>query len=179
MTATASKPAATTSTGKMNQMIAAARASSSPSAFKLVTFKLGSEEFGVDIMAVQEINRMSDFTRVPQSPREVEGVINLRGRIVPVIDLRKRFAMPSSDHTDHSRIMVVEVAGKVVGFIVDRVSQAGLEITSQVIDPPPAMACGIDSGYLAGVAKLQDRLVILLDLDKLFEGYLSTEAKAA
>lgn len=179
MTAVANPHVNTNSTGKMNQMIAAARASSTPSSFKLVTFKLGAEEFGVDIMSVQEINRMSEFTRVPQSPKEVEGVINLRGRIVPVIDLRKRFAMAPSEHTEHSRIMVVEVGGKVLGFIVDRVSQAGLEINSQVIDPPPSMACGIDSDYLAGVAKLQDRLVILLDLDKLFEGYLNAGTRAA
>lgn len=161
----------------LTEQIANVRESkSSAAALKLVTFCLGTEEFGVDIMAVQEINRMTEFTRVPQSPQDVEGVINLRGRIVPVIDLRKRFAMAAQAHTESSRIMVVEVAGRVLGFIVDRVSQAGLEIAAGVIDPPPAMACSIDSDYLAGVAKLQDRLVILLDLEKLFEGHLTKAA---
>lgn len=163
---------------KMSEMIAAARGSNKAATFKLVTFSLGQEEFGVDIMAVQEINRMTEFTRVPQSPKDVEGVINLRGRIVPVIDLRKRFNMAATERTEHSRIMVVEVCGRILGFIVDRVSQAGLEIDSSIIDPPPTMACSIDTDYLAGVAKLKDRLVILLDLEKLFEQQVA-QLKAA
>jgi purine-binding chemotaxis protein CheW len=171
MTATATAPR----TGLCAQ-IAAAREHNASQALKLVTFCIGGEEYGVDIMAVREINRMTEFTRVPQSPKDVEGVINLRGRIVPVIDLRKRFGMPPSERTESSRVMVVEVGGRVLGFIVDRVSQAGLEVQSGVVDPPPAMACSIDADYLAGVAKLQDRLVILLDLEKLFENHVAGKA---
>lgn len=160
----------------LSAQIAAAKEAGKNGSLKMVTFCLGQEEFAVDIMAVQEINRMTEFTRVPQSPREVEGVINLRGRIVPVLDLRKRFNMEPTAHTESSRIMVVEVAGRVLGFIVDRVSQAGLEVSGSVIEPPPAMACSIDTAYLAGVGKLTDRLVILLDLEKLFEQHIANAA---
>jgi purine-binding chemotaxis protein CheW len=134
---------------------------------QLVTFEVSGEEFAVDILAVQEINRMLDLTRVPQSPPEVEGVINLRGRIIPVVDLRKRFALAASDRNEHNRIIVVEVQGRVLGFIVDRVHEV-LRIPSDIVEPAPEMTCSIDSDFIAGVGKLNDRLLILLDLQKLF-----------
>ncbi len=134
---------------------------------QLVTFGLGVEEFAVDILAVQEINRMMTLTRVPSSPAEVEGVINLRGKIIPVIDLRKRFGLPANEHSEQSRIVVVEVHGRVIGFIVDRVSEV-LRINSKIVEPAPPMACSVDSDFIAGVGKLEDRLLILLDLQKLF-----------
>lgn len=146
---------------------------------QLVTFGLGSEEFAVDILAVQEINRMMSLTRVPQSPPEVEGVINLRGKIIPVVDLRKRFGMKQVDHNEQSRIIVVEVHGKVIGFIVDRVSEV-LRISNKIVEPAPSMVCSVDSDFIAGVGKLDDRLLILLDLSKLFSGQqVSNMAKAA
>lgn len=135
---------------------------------QLVTFGLGSEEFAVDILAVQEINRMMALTRVPQSPPEVEGVINLRGKIIPVIDLRKRFGLAATERNEHSRIIVVEVHTKVLGFIVDRVSEV-LRINSSIVEPAPSMVCSVDSDFIAGVGKLDDRLLILLDLPKLFD----------
>lgn len=134
---------------------------------QLVTFGLGIEEFAVDILAVQEINRMMPLTRVPSSPPEVEGVINLRGKIIPVIDLRKRFHLAQAAHSEQSRIVVVEVHSRVIGFIVDRVSEV-LRISSKIVEPAPAMVCSVDSDFIAGVGKLQDRLLILLDLHKLF-----------
>lgn len=134
---------------------------------QLVTFELASEEFAVDILAVREINRMMELTRVPQSPPEVEGVINLRGKIIPVLDLRKRFSLPAGQRDDHNRIVVVEVHGKVLGFIVDRVHEV-LRISSDIVEPAPAMVCSIDSDFIAGVGKLNDRLLILLDLGRLF-----------
>lgn len=134
---------------------------------QLVTFGLGEEEFAVDILSVQEINRMMPLTRVPQSPPEVEGVINLRGKIIPVVDLRKRFSLPASDRSEQSRIVVVEVTGRVIGFIVDRVSEV-LRISSKIVEPAPAMVTGADSDFVAGVGRLEDRLLILLDLPKLF-----------
>lgn len=134
---------------------------------QLVTFGIGSEEFAVDILAVQEINRMMPLTRVPQSPVSVEGVINLRGKIIPVIDLRKRFDMEPAKNSDQSRIVVVEVHSRVLGFIVDRVSEV-LRISSKIVEPAPAMVCSVDSDFVSGVAKLEDRLLILLDLPKLF-----------
>lgn len=145
---------------------------------QLVTFEVSGEEFAVDILSVQEINRMMELTRVPQSPPEVEGVINLRGRIIPVIDLRKRFGMAAAERNDSNRIIVVEVHGRVIGFIVDRVHEV-LRIDGGIVEPAPAMVCSIDSEFIAGVGKLQDRLLILLDINKLFQESTGTMRAAA
>jgi purine-binding chemotaxis protein CheW len=134
---------------------------------QLVTFEVANEEFAVDILAVQEINRMMDLTRVPQSPDDVEGVINLRGKIIPVLDLRKRFGFPTIERNEHSRIVVVDINERVIGFIVDRVHEV-LRVSSSIVEPAPAMVCSIDSAFIAGVGKLDDRLLILLDLSQLF-----------
>lgn len=134
---------------------------------QLVTFEVGGEEFAVDILSVQEINRMMEITRVPQSPPDVEGVINLRGKIIPVLDLRKRFSLDVGEKSDHNRIVVVEVSGRVLGFVVDRVHEV-LRISSEIVEPAPPMICSIDSDFIAGVGKLEDRLIILLDLPRLF-----------
>jgi purine-binding chemotaxis protein CheW len=134
---------------------------------QLVSFEVGEEEYAVPILAVQEINRMMQITRVPHSPSFVEGVINLRGRIIPVIDLRKRFGLVKLENTDDVRIIVVEIASRVIGFTVDRVNEV-LRINANIVEPPPAMVCGIDTDYVQGVGKLDDRLLILLNLEKLF-----------
>lgn len=160
--------AATTQPTGLAASIENARSTGQAVTLQLVTFGLGSEEFGVDILAVHEINRMMNLTRVPQAPAEVEGVINLRGKIIPVIELRRRFGMPESERSESSRIIVVEVHGKVIGFIVDRVHEV-LRVASTVVEPAPAMVCSIDSDFIAGVGKLSDRLLILLDLHKLFD----------
>ncbi|MAY74048.1 MAG: chemotaxis protein CheW [Phycisphaerae bacterium] len=143
---------------------------------QLVSFELAGEEFAVDILAVHEINRMMDLTRVPQSPPEVEGVINLRGRIIPVVDLRRRFGLPNVERTDESRIVVIEVRERVIGFIVDGVNEV-LRIPSSIVEAAPPMACSIDADFIAGVGKLEDRLLILLDISKLF-GVKELEAVA-
>lgn len=135
---------------------------------QLVTFAIGDEEFGVDILVVQEINRMLQITQVPQSPPDVMGVINLRGRIIPVYDLRTRFGMPPADQNEESRIIVADVADHALGFIVDRVSEV-LRMDRSVVEPAPQMASSIDSDYIEGVGKLEDRLLILLDLKRLFD----------
>lgn len=132
---------------------------------QLVSFKLGKEEFGVDILKVQEINRMLEITEMPNSPDFVEGIVNLRGRIIPVIDLKKRLNMPVKEHNNSTRIIVVELNGKTIGFIVDEVSEV-LRIESNITEPPPDMVAGIESDYITAVAKLDDRLLILLDLNK-------------
>ncbi len=135
---------------------------------QLVTFEVGSEEFAIDILSVQEINRMMELTRVPKSPPEVEGVINLRGRIIPVLDLRKRFRMEAGEQNEHSRIVVVEVEGRMTGFIVDRVHEV-LRIDPRIVEPPPSST---EADFIAGVGKLEDRLLILLDVKKLFDSEL-------
>jgi purine-binding chemotaxis protein CheW len=145
---------------------------------QLVTFEVGEEEFAIDILQVQEINRMMELTRVPQSPPEVEGVINLRGRIIPVIDLRKTFNLEDGARDEHSRIVVVEVKGRIIGFLVDRVHEV-LRIDAGIVEPPPSMISSVDSDYISGVGKLNDRLLILLNLDKLFGADLLGAAEEA
>lgn len=132
----------------------------------LVSFNLGKEEFAVDILKIQEINRMVEITRVPKSPDSVEGVINLRGNIIPIIDLRKKFRLPPAENSNENRIVVIDINKKVVGFIVDAVSEV-LRLPANTVEPPPPMLAGIDSEYISGVGKLENRLLILLDLDKI------------
>jgi purine-binding chemotaxis protein CheW len=132
---------------------------------QLVSFTIGDEEFGVDILKVQEINRMLAVTRVPNSPEYIDGVINLRGKVIPIIDLRRRFQMERREHDKNTRIVVVELSGKVVGFVVDAVSEV-MRIPKSVTEPPPPIVAGIDAEYITAVAKLEDRLLILLDLEK-------------
>jgi len=133
---------------------------------QLVTFGIGEEEFGIDILKVQEIIRTMAITKVPNSPPYVEGVINLRGKVIPVIDLRGRFNMEYRSHDSHTRIIVLQIHGMIVGFVVDEVSEV-LRIQSNTVEPPPPVVSGIESEYIKGVGKLDDRLLILLDLDKI------------
>lgn len=133
---------------------------------QLVSFNIGEEEFGVDILRVQEINRMVEITRVPNSPDYVEGVINLRGKVIPIIYMRKRIGMPSKPLDKDTRIIVVEIEKKVIGFIVDSVNEV-LRINKSITEPPPTMVAGIDSDFITSIAKLEDRLLILLDLEKI------------
>jgi purine-binding chemotaxis protein CheW len=133
---------------------------------QLVTFNIGDEEFGVDILRVQEIIRTMDITHVPRSPEFVEGVINLRGKVIPIVNLRRRFGLEARTFDKRTRIIVVELSGMVVGFVVDGVSEV-LRIDSGTVEPPPAIVGGVDSEYINGVGKLADRLLILLDLNRL------------
>lgn len=133
---------------------------------QLVTFHVGTEEFGVNILEVREINRMMDITRVPHAPPFVEGVINLRGQVIPVVDLRSRFGLAAGERDKSTRIVVVELPGKVVGFLVDSVSEV-LRVSTSRVEPPPALTGGVESVYIRGVVKLEDRLLILLDMQKL------------
>lgn len=134
---------------------------------QLVTFHLGNEEFGIDIKKVQEINRMIGITKIPNAPAFVEGVVNLRGKIIPVVSLRKKLGFEQSGYDKATRIMVVEVEGKVLGFIVDSVSEV-LRIDDPKIEEAPAIAGNTDAAYMEGVINLSDRILILLDLNALF-----------
>jgi purine-binding chemotaxis protein CheW len=145
---------------------------------QLVSFMVGTEEFAIPILSVQEINRMMQITRVPQSPPFIEGVINLRGKIIPVMDLRKRFGLAEQENTSDSRIIVVEVGTRVIGFTVDRVNEV-LRINSDIVEAAPAMVTGVDSDYVQGVGKLEDRLLILLSLERLFNADELAELDAA
>lgn len=133
---------------------------------QLVRFNIGEEVFGVDILKVQEINRMAEITRVPNAPDYVEGVINLRGKVIPIIDLRARLGMEQKEFDKETRIIVVELEDKVIGFIVDSVNEV-LRINKSITEPPPPMVAGIDSEFITAIAKLSERLIILLDLEKI------------
>lgn len=142
---------------------------------QLVTFGLGSEEFGVDIMLVQEIIRIPPITRVPKAPEYVEGVINLRGNVIPVVSLRTRFGMERVEESDLSRIIVLQVQNKVFGIRVDAVTEV-LRLDTESIEPPPPVALGVDSHFIRGVGKIGERLLILLNLEYVMGGEMSHES---
>ncbi len=145
---------------------------------QVVSFKLGPEEYGVDIAQVQEINRMVAVTNVPRAPVFMEGVINLRGQLIPIIDLRTRFGMPRAEHTKNTRIVVTEIGTKRVGMVVDSVSEV-LRLPVDAIEPAPDMISGVDTEYIRGVGKIDDRLIILLDLAKVVTGSEKRELETA
>lgn len=133
---------------------------------QLVVFEVGEESFGIDISLVQEIIRLQPITEVPRAPMYVKGVINLRGKVIPVIDLRERFGLGVGEETKATRIVVVNVLGNTVGMIVDAVSEV-LRLATDAIEPPSTIVESVGSQYLKAIGKLEDRLIILLDLDKL------------
>jgi purine-binding chemotaxis protein CheW len=135
---------------------------------QLVTFNIGKEEFGVDILHVQEINRMTHITKVPNAPHFVEGVINLRGRVIPVIDLRLKLKIEKKEYDKNTRIIVVEVDNKTIGFIVDSVNEV-LRIPANLTEVPPDMVSGVESEFIKSVGKLEDRLLILIDIQKVIQ----------
>jgi purine-binding chemotaxis protein CheW len=132
---------------------------------QLVVFDLATEYYGVDIGDVREIIRMQTVTRVPGAPPFVEGIINLRGQVIPVVDLRKRLELDVSEQTADSRIVWVTINNQDVGVIVDAVTEV-LRIPVSSIEPPSSMVSSVESDYLRGIAKLEDRLIILLDMGK-------------
>ena len=132
---------------------------------QLVVFDLNDEAYGVDISQVREIIRMQEITRVPRAPEFIEGVINLRGKVIPVVDLRARFSMPDTDRNEEHRIVVVDVDGQDIGMVVDAVTEVS-RIPSSSIEPPSSVITTDDSEYLTGIVKTDDKLIILLDIAK-------------
>lgn len=133
---------------------------------QLVVFQLAGELYGADISVVREVTPLQRVTRVPRTPGHIEGVTNLRGRVIPVIDLRRRLLLPASPPTKSSRIAVAELDGGQVGMIVDGVSEV-LRVSTERIEPtPPVLNLGVDAQYIKGVAKVESRLIILLDLSR-------------
>ncbi len=135
----------------------------------IVGFRVGTETFGVSIQTVHEIVRLMEITAVPDAPVYIEGVINLRGKIIPVIDLRKRFGEKTITTNKKNRILVAEVGTKMVGLVVDSASEV-LKIPPANIDPPPNVFEEGELNYVTGVAKLDRRLIILVDLSKIMQG---------
>jgi len=135
---------------------------------QFVEFKLGDEDYGIDILQVKTIERMMPITRIPKAPQFVEGVINLRGEIVPVIDLKKRFDLPLSETTDSTRIIIVSIDDITVGMIVDSATEV-IQLSQDDIEPAPPITGSIDANYLDGVGKIDGRLLILLNVAKLLK----------
>lgn len=131
----------------------------------LVTFQLGREEYGIEIASVQEIIRATDVTPVPGAPVHVRGVINLRGKIIPVVDLRTRFSLPNCEESEAQRIVVVELGTKRLGMLVDSVSQV-IRIPADIVEEMPEEAVAASENYIKGVGKLDNRLIIILDLNR-------------
>jgi purine-binding chemotaxis protein CheW len=135
---------------------------------QLVSFELDGEEYGIDVLTVREIIRMPAITKMPNTPDYLDGIINLRGTVVPIISLRKRFSLMDREHDRQSRILVMEVGDSLTGFIVDAVAEV-IRISSAEIQPPPGITQGnAAQECITGVVNHGERLLVMLDLDKLF-----------
>jgi purine-binding chemotaxis protein CheW len=141
---------------------------------QLVVFDLATEHYGVDISDVREIMRMQNITAVPGAMSYIEGVINLRGKVLPVLDLKKRLGLKAIARTVESRIMVIDLTDGEAGVIVDAVTEV-LRVPNSAIEPPSSMVSRGNSDYLRGIAKLEDRLIILLDLNRLLSARMLNE----
>ncbi len=148
-------------TNNVNQQIGIATDGS-----QFLTFSLGDELYGVDILRVQEIKGYTTVTRIPNTPAHIKGVLNLRGTIVPIVELRTKFGMPTIEYTMFTVIVVVVVQDKVMGLVVDAVSDV-LNIEKKDIQPPPEFGNTVDVSFISGIGKSGDRLVSLLDIDRL------------
>ncbi|MEZ2419922.1 chemotaxis protein CheW [Luteibacter sp. RCC_6_2] len=153
----------------MNQQASYATATdASDEAAQYLTVNLGSEEYGVDILAVREIRGWTPVTRIPQAPSYVLGVLNLRGAIVPVLDLRLRFGLASEEYTATTVCVIVMVAGRQFGVVVDAVSDV-IDVLPAAVRPVPDMGTTVDTEYLKGLTSVGERMVLLLDVDRLLQ----------
>ena len=134
---------------------------------QLVSFKLSDETYGIEITKIREIILVGEITQVPETPHFIRGLINLRSSVIPVIDLRARFSLPENGLNEESRIMVLNVGTRTIGIIVDSVSEV-LRVSDDQISPAPPTVASLDHEYMTGLVRLEDRLLILLDVDKLF-----------
>ena len=146
---------------------------------QLVVFRLGTEEFGVDISQVREIIRVGDITRIPGSPRYVDGVINLRGQVTTVVNLRNRLGLDGKAMDGNARIMILEVDKNVVGVIVDSVTEVKNLAAPQIEPLPDALSTTVSSQYIQGVGKLEGRLLILVDLKQVIKDDIGQVVKGA
>jgi len=133
---------------------------------QFLTFTLGAEEYGIEILKVQEIKGYSAITHIPNAPPHVKGVMNLRGTVVPVVDLRTKFSMDAVEYTKFTVIIVVMVGDKIAGLVVDAVSDV-LNIASSDVRPAPDLGARCDTRFISGVVSIGDKLAVLLDIDKL------------
>jgi purine-binding chemotaxis protein CheW len=130
---------------------------------QFVVVELNAEQYGVDIGVVEGIIKLQPITQIPRAPAYVQGVTNLRGKVLPVIDVRQRFGLPAAQASQDTRIVVVEMNGTSVGIMVDRVNEV-MKVSDDAIEPPSPIVTTVDSAFLRGIARVSERLVILLDL---------------
>ncbi len=133
---------------------------------QFISFSIGEEEYGLDLLRVKEVIRKRPITWLPKAPSFVKGIVNLRGDVIPIIDLRARFGLGSCEDTAQTRVIVVEIGGRLTGLVVDSASQV-VRISEDQIDPPPPMSGGLEQDLITGVGKLDDQLVILLNTDSI------------
>ena len=145
---------------------AARAAMASQSGSEFLTFRLGAEEYGIDILKVQEIRSYEAPTRIANAPAFVKGVVNLRGVIVPIVDLRLKLSCETADYNDFTVVIVLNVRGRVVGAVVDSVSDV-LELNKDSIRPAPEMASAVDTTFITGISNVNDRMLILMDIEAL------------
>ena len=136
---------------------------------KYLTFVLAGEDYGLEILKVREIIGLMDITAIPRMPEFVKGVINLRGKVIPIVDLRLKFSMPEAERTQESCIVVVDIGGREMGIIVDQVSEV-LDIVEEDIDDTPSLGEQVDTEFILGMGKAENRVTILLDIGRVFDG---------
>lgn len=144
---------------------------------QVLTFRLETEEYGIDILRVQEIRNYSNITPIPNTPDYIKGAMNLRGTVVPVIDLRNKFSLPETDYDQFTVIIVINVGDRIVGVVVDAVSDV-VSVRDEDFAPPPQFGSGVDTSFINGIVKNQDRLITLLNVESLAPGPAAQEAPA-
>lgn len=152
-----------------NALVTLDAVSKSDELIQLVSFMLADEEYGVEVLKVREIIRMPTITKMPNVPQHVEGIINLRGKVIPIISMRRRFGLMENENNSHTRIIIMDVVGSLTGFIVDSVSEV-IRIHGSEIQPPPSMALssGIGQEFITGVYNRAERLLVIMDVDLMF-----------
>jgi len=152
-----------------NALVKVGESAKNDEQIQLVSFMLAEEEYGVEVLKVREIIRMPTITKMPNTPPYIEGIINLRGKVIPIISMRKRFGLTENEKNDETRIIIMDVAGTLNGFIVDAVSEV-IRIHSSDIQPPPSMVTsgGIGQELITGVFNHAERLLITMDIDRMF-----------
>jgi purine-binding chemotaxis protein CheW len=133
---------------------------------QLISFMVGAEEYGLELQRVREVIRMRQITWLPKAPASVKGVINLRGEVIPILDLRESFGLSAQERQSKTRVIVSEVQGRLVGMVVDAANQV-VRVPADQFDPPPITG-GEDRGLVAAVGKVDDRLVVMIDADRVF-----------
>ena len=137
------------------------------SSLQIVCFKIGKEEYGIDILQVQEILKLPKVTRLPKSIDYIMGVMDLRGKVIPIVDLSKKFKISSGNVEESNRAIVVDITGKKVGLGIDSVSHV-IKVDSGDIEPPPPVVKGISGKYIVGIAKIESGFIVILDINKIF-----------